>query len=204
MIPALIIVVPVRLLWELLSVIARLVGAYVLRPIGWLLYTLLVRPLRWTLRVFVLLPLRWVGERLLVPLGRLVLRYVLRPVGIALAWAVSIALIPVVFAARWIGRGLAALWRALWPLLAAFGRFLAWTWHLAGLVLFHAARTAGAVRVARSGPAGSRRAGMGLGGDRTAGGALAAGERVGTRACDRTFGQQGARPGCKASLTPYS
>lgn len=138
MIPALIIVVPVRLLWELLSVIARLVGAYVLRPIGWLLYTLLVRPLRWTLRVFVLLPLRWVGERLLVPLGRLVLRYVLRPVGIALAWAVSIALIPVVFAARWIGRGLAALWRALWPLLAAFGRFLAWTWHLAGLVLFHA------------------------------------------------------------------
>lgn len=137
MIPALIVVVPVRLLWELLSAVARFTGSYVLRPVGWLLHTLLVRPLRWTLRVFVLLPLRWVGERLLVPLGRLVLRYALRPLGIALAWVLSIALIPVVFAARWVGRGLAALWRALWPLLAVLGRFLAWTWHLAGLVLFH-------------------------------------------------------------------
>jgi hypothetical protein len=136
-IPALIIVVPIRLLWELLSVIARFTRVYVLRPIGRLLYTLLVRPLRWTLRVFVLLPLRWVGERLLVPLGRVILRYALRPVGIALAWVVTIALIPVAFAARWIGRGLAALWRALWPLLAAFGRSLAWIWHQAGLVLFH-------------------------------------------------------------------
>jgi hypothetical protein len=136
-IPALIIVVPVRLLWELLSAIGRFTGAYVLRPIGRLLYTLLVRPLRWTLRVFVLLPLRWVAERLLVPLGRLILRYVLRPAGIALAWVVAIAWIPVAFAARWAGRGLAVLWRGLWPLLAAFGRFLARTWHLAGLVLFH-------------------------------------------------------------------
>jgi hypothetical protein len=136
-IPALIVVVPVRLVWELLSAVARFVRAYVLRPVGWLLFTLLVRPLRWTLRVFVLLPLRWVAERLLVPVGRLIARYVLRPVGIALAWALSIALIPVVFAGRWIGRGLAALWRALWPLLTAVGRLLAWTWHLAGVVLFH-------------------------------------------------------------------
>lgn len=137
MIPVLIIVVPIRLLWELLSAIARFTGAYVLRPIGRLLYTLLVRPLRWTLRVFVLAPLRWVAVRLLMPLGRLVLRYLLRPVGIALAWVVSIALIPVAFAARWLGRGLVALWQALWPLLAAVGRFLAWSWHQAGLVLFH-------------------------------------------------------------------
>jgi hypothetical protein len=70
-------------------------------------------------------------------LGRLIFRYVLRPAGIALAWVVAIAFVPVAFVARWIGRGLAALWRGLWPLLAAFGRFLAWTWHLAGLVLFH-------------------------------------------------------------------
>jgi hypothetical protein len=136
-IPALIIVVPVRLLWELLSAIARFTGAYVLRPLGWLLYIVLVRPVRWTLRVFVVLPLRWVAERVFVPLGRLIFRYVLRPAGIALAWVLAIAFVPVAFVARWIGRGLAVLWRGLWPLLAAFGRFLAWTWHQAGLVLFH-------------------------------------------------------------------
>ena len=45
--------------------------------------------------------------------------------------------IPVAYAGRWIGRGLAAFWRGLWPLLVAFGRFLAWTWHLAGVVLFY-------------------------------------------------------------------
>jgi hypothetical protein len=61
---------------------------------------------------------------------------VLRPAWTVLAWVGAVIRIPVVFAARWIGRGLAVLWRGLWPLLAAFGRFLAWTWHLAGVVLF--------------------------------------------------------------------
>lgn len=153
MIPALIIVVPIRLLWELLSAIGRFTRAYVLRPLGLLAYAVLVRPLVWlvrrplwwlirhplwwVLRVLILQPSRWVVERLVVPLGRMILRYVLRPAWIAFAWVVTILWIPVAFAARWIGRGLAALWRVLWPLLAAFGRVLAWTWHLAGVVLFY-------------------------------------------------------------------
>ena len=74
MIPALIIVVPIRLLWELLSATGRLVRAYVLRPLGRLAYAVLVwspvwlvrHPLWWMLRVLVLQPLRWVGGRLVV------------------------------------------------------------------------------------------------------------------------------------------
>jgi hypothetical protein len=144
-IPALIIVVPVRLLWEVLSAIGRFTRAYVLRPLGRLMYAVLVWPLLWllryplwwVLRVLVLLPLRWVAERLVVPVGRLIFRYVLWPAWIALAWVVAVLWIPVAYVARWIGRGFAALWRGLWPLLAAFARFLAWTWHLAGVVLFY-------------------------------------------------------------------
>jgi hypothetical protein len=143
-IPALIIVVPVRLLWEVLSAIGRFTRAYVLRPLGRLVHAALLRPLWWilrrpvwwVLRVLVLAPLRWVTQRLLVPLGRMILRHVLRPAWIALVRVVAVIRIPFVFAARWIGRGLAVLWRGVWPLLAAFGRFFASTWHLAGVVLF--------------------------------------------------------------------
>jgi hypothetical protein len=137
-IPLLIIVLPVRLLWEVLSVIGRLLGAYVLRPLGWLLYNALVRPvawvlrelvwrpIRWALRVLVVVPLRWVGRRILLPLGRALLRYVLVPLLSGLAWLVMLV-------ARPVGRVLAALW----PVLAAFGRLLAHTWRLAGVILHH-------------------------------------------------------------------
>jgi hypothetical protein len=149
-IPLLVIVVPIRLLWELLSALGRVVRAYVLRPIGWLLHNVLVRPLawvlgelvlrplRWVLRVLVLRPLRWVVLAIVAPVGRVLLRHVLRPVGRGVVVVLAILLIPVVYAAEWLGRGIAALWRvALWPLLAAFGRLLARTWWLAGLILFH-------------------------------------------------------------------
>jgi hypothetical protein len=145
-IPLLIIVLPVRLLWEALKVIGRLVNAYLLRPLGWLLYNALVRPvawvlrelvwrpIRWMVRVLVVLPLRWVGRRILLPLGRALLRYVLVPLLSGLAWLVML----VMLVARPVGRALAALWRAvLWPVLAAFGRLLAYTWRLAGVILYH-------------------------------------------------------------------
>jgi hypothetical protein len=161
-IPLLIIVVPIRLLWEVLSALGRFVQAYVMRPIGWLLYNGLVRPLWWVLRVLVLRPLwwvllvlvlrplwwvlrvlvfrpaRWVWQRILVPLGRMFLRYVLKPLWTALAWVAAMVLVPFTYLARWLVRGLVAFWRAvLWPVLAAFGRLIAQTWRLAGLVLFH-------------------------------------------------------------------
>jgi hypothetical protein len=161
-IPLLIIVVPIRLLWEGLSALGRLVQAYIVRPIGWLLYNglvrplwwllrvlvlqplwwvlrvLVLRPLWWVLRVFVLLPARWIWQQVLVPLGRILFRYVLKPLWAALAWVLTIVLVPFAHLARWLVRGLVALWRAvLWPVLVAFGRLIAQTWRLAGLVLFH-------------------------------------------------------------------
>ncbi|MCO6008976.1 hypothetical protein NE236_28780 [Actinoallomurus purpureus] len=136
-VPALIIVVPIRLLWELISLIGRAVGRYVLRPIGWLVYQVLIRPIAWLFRVLVVLPLRWVADTILAPLGRAVYRYLLRPIERGLAWCLAIVLLPFAYAAHWIGRGLVALWRAAWPLLAALGRGIAHVWRLAGIVLFH-------------------------------------------------------------------
>jgi hypothetical protein len=160
-IPALIVVVPLRLLWEVLSAIGRFAGAYLLRPLGWLLYHGVVRPLGWLLyhgvvrplgwllyhgvvrplgwllRVLVLIPLRWIGATIIVPFGRLILRYLLRPVWLALAWMGVLLLTPFLYVAGWIGRGLAALWRLLRPVLVATARFIAHAWRLAGVVLFH-------------------------------------------------------------------
>jgi hypothetical protein len=153
-IPLLVVVVPVRLVWEAFSAAGRLVRAYVARPIGWLLYHALVRPLRWLLLVLVLRPLwwalltfvlppaRWVFERILVPLARGIAQYVLRPLLAGLAWLVSAIAVPVAWLARQVGRALAAVWRVvvvtvLWPVLRAVGRLLAHTWRLAGVVLFH-------------------------------------------------------------------
>jgi hypothetical protein len=158
----LIVVVPVRLVWEVLSATGGFLRAYVVRPVGRLLYHGLVRPPRWALLVLVLrplwwalrylvafplwwalrtlllLPARWVFERILVPLARAIARYVLRPLWAGLMRIASVVAIPVAWAARHIARGLAALWRVvLWPLLAASGRLVAYTWRLAGLVLFH-------------------------------------------------------------------
>jgi hypothetical protein len=161
-IPLLIVMVPLRLVWEVLAAIGRFARAYVVRPIGWLLYNGLVRPLRWVLlvlvlrplwwalrylvafplwwllRTFVLLPARWVFERVLVPLWAAVVAYALRPLWAGFVWLVRVVAIPLAWTARWIGRGLAALWRVvLRPLLTALGRLVAYTWRLAGVVLFH-------------------------------------------------------------------
>ncbi len=136
-IPVLIVVVPLRILWEVLCAAGRFAAAYVLRPIAlalyhallrplaWLLYRLwkgtswvsrvLARALWWLLKVFVLIPLWWVTKMILVPVARFLWWYLLRP----------------------LGRGLMALGRLLAPVLAAIGRAIAYCWRLAGLVLFN-------------------------------------------------------------------
>lgn len=162
-VPALIVVVPIRLLWELLALIGRGLVGYVARPLGWLVYQGLVRPvvwlsrllwelltligrglvryvlrpLGWLFRVVVAIPLRWVGDAILAPLGRAVYRYLLRPIGRGLARCVRIVVLSLAYAAEWVGRGLAALWHAAWPLVAALGLGIARAWRLAGIVLFH-------------------------------------------------------------------
>jgi hypothetical protein len=165
-VPVLIVVVPLRLLWELLRAVGRFTGAYVLRPIAialyhvllrplaWLLKTLwqlfralmqgvawlfrtLGRPLWWLLRVLVLIPLVWSAEEVLAPVAEFVWSYVLRPFGIALGWTLRMLVTPFVYAVRWLALGLAALWRLLVPALVVIGRGIAYCWHLAGLVLFH-------------------------------------------------------------------
>jgi hypothetical protein len=136
-IPALIVVVPLRLLWEMLSVIGRFADAYLLRPLGWLLYHGAVRPLGWLRRVLILIPLRWIGATIIVPFGRLILRYLLRPVWPILAWMVALLLAPFVYVAGWIGRGLAALWGLFRPALVATAWSIVHAWRLAGVVLFH-------------------------------------------------------------------
>jgi hypothetical protein len=74
----------------------------------------------------------------LVPVGRVILRYVVRPIWRGVVRVAVIMLIPLAYAAEWVSRGFAALWRVmLWPLLAAFGRLVAHAWRLAGVVLFH-------------------------------------------------------------------
>ncbi len=151
-IPVLIVVVPLRLLWEVLVVLGRFVSVYLLRPLGRLLYTVFVRPLVWAIHILVFVPLRWLLVSVVRPIGRFVVRYLLRPVVIAIARVLEWVLVPVFFVARWIGRGLAVLWRTvLRPMLAVLGRILlalgrvllvlarvlAEAWHLAGLVLYH-------------------------------------------------------------------
>lgn len=136
-VPALIVVVPLRLLWELLALIKRAVRDRILRPIGWLLYQGVVRPVGWLVRVLIVIPLRWIGRVILASLARAVQRYLLRPIGWLLGWCVALILLPFVYAGQWIGRGLLALWRVVWPLFAALGRAIVYLWGLAGIVLFH-------------------------------------------------------------------
>jgi hypothetical protein len=141
-IPALIVVVPIRLLWELLGLIKAAVVGYVLRPLGWLVYQGLVRPVAWVSRLL------W---GLLGLVGRAVVGYVLRPVG----WLVYQGLVrpvawffrvPLVGLLRWVGEAiLAPLGRILYHyLLRPLGRGLAWC--VSTLFLFLAYAAEGIVR----------------------------------------------------------
>lgn len=129
-IPLLIVVVPVRLAWEVLSAAGRLLRAYVVRPIGWLLWWaaryLLAYPLWWVLRTFVLLPARWIFDRVLVSLTRAIMGYVLRPLWAGLVWLAAVVAIPLAYLARRLRRALLVLVEGIVWLVSAIAVPVTW------------------------------------------------------------------------------
>ncbi|MFF8290675.1 hypothetical protein ACF068_15815 [Streptomyces sp. NPDC016309] len=92
----LLVVLPVRMVWDALTACGRALDRVVLRPLGRLLYVLFVTPLVW-LYAYVLAPfgrgLAWLAGALvmygLVKPARGLYRWVLAPVGHALVWLVD-------------------------------------------------------------------------------------------------------------------
>ncbi|MFK4110528.1 hypothetical protein [Streptomyces sp. NPDC002176] len=174
----LVLVVPVRLVWDALAVAGRYLHATLLRPLGrallWVGRALFVWPfvalwrwvlvpvgkaLRWLGHVLVVVPLCWAYVHLLAPLGRGVYAYLLAPVGRGLAWLVRYLL---VVPARWLYLRVltpALYWTlrillvlpalALWRwVLAPVGRVLAVVVREVADALGHAWRIAGRVSLA--------------------------------------------------------
>ncbi|ARH91210.1 hypothetical protein [Streptomyces sp. MOE7] len=135
----LILVVPVRLLWDALATAARAVDRTVLRPLGrglaLLWRTLVLRPVAWTWRTLVVLPLAWVWRTLVVAPLALVWRHVLAPLGRGLALVVR----GLGAGLWWLGHRLVvvpARWLYAW-VLAPVGRAVGWV--LTGVVTVLAA-----------------------------------------------------------------
>ncbi|UNO42022.1 hypothetical protein [Streptomyces sp. MST-110588] len=150
----LVVVVPVRVVWDALVGCGKGLERVVLRPvgrgIGWLWRTLVAAPARaigtglgWLGRTLVVAPLSWVYRSLLTPLGRGI-AWCLRGLGAGAAW-LGRALFVWPWAALWryviapagrmTGAGLAWLWRHLvvvpagWlyrSVLTPVGRGIAW------------------------------------------------------------------------------
>ncbi|MEV6566841.1 hypothetical protein [Streptomyces kronopolitis] len=121
----LVLVVPVRLVWDVLTAAGRAVHRTALRPLGRGLArlgrALIVRPLAWTWRTLVVIPLTWLWRRVLAPVGR--------GIGAAVVWLLrGLLVVP----ARWLyryvlgplGRGAARLARGLG---AVLGTLVRWT-----------------------------------------------------------------------------
>ncbi|WP_320773066.1 hypothetical protein [Streptomyces sp. CRN 30] len=142
----LVLVVPVRMVWDALVVTGRFLGRTVFRPlgraVGWLARALFVLPLVGLWR-YVVVPLAravgWLGTVLLVRPARWLYRWVLTPAGHALLWVCTRLVLPagaaVGAAVAWLARVLVALpagWFYRWVLtpvghvLARCGRGLAW------------------------------------------------------------------------------
>jgi len=161
---AIVIVVPLRLLWEAVAAVGRAVYAGLLEPLGRLLDFVIVRPARWLFtvlvvipvrrlcRVLVVIPLSWLWRAILTPAGRWSYERLLVPVGRALRWVTMglllIIMTPVGYVLGLIGRGIRALYRWARPGLAAVGQVIAdalsYGWDVAtavarflGRVLFH-------------------------------------------------------------------
>ncbi|MFH9866246.1 hypothetical protein ACH4NT_09185 [Streptomyces lydicus] len=146
----LILVVPVRLLWDGLTTAARAVDRTVLRPLGrglaLLWRTLVLRPVAWTWRTLVVLPLAWVWRTLVVAPLALVGRHVLTPLGRGLARVVRGIGAGLWWLARRLGAALGRLghrlvvvparWLYAW-VLAPVGRAVGWV--LTGVVTVLAA-----------------------------------------------------------------
>ncbi len=140
---ALVLVVPVRMVWDALVVVGRFLGDTVFRPLGralaWVGRAVFVWPFvalwRWVL-VPLGAALRWLGVVLLVVPAGWLYRAVLTPLGHALSWLGRMLLVvpsvwlyrwlltPVGHALAWCGRGLCALASLL---VAGIATALYWT-----------------------------------------------------------------------------
>ncbi|MGA4949734.1 hypothetical protein ACPCTJ_15695, partial [Streptomyces lydicamycinicus] len=85
----LVLVVPVRLVWDALAALGRAVHRTALRPLGrglaWLWHTLVVIPVAWTWRTLVVAPLGWFRRSVLTPVGRGI-AWLVRGLGVGLLW----------------------------------------------------------------------------------------------------------------------
>ncbi|MFI2190697.1 hypothetical protein [Streptomyces sioyaensis] len=135
----LVLVVPVRLVWDVLTAAGRAVHRTALRPLGrglaWLWHTLVVAPLRWLWRTLVVAPAAWLWRWVLAPAGRgfgaAVVRLVRYLIVVPARWVQAYVLAP-------LGRGLARLVRGLGAVLGALVRWIVvvpavalWRWVLA-------------------------------------------------------------------------
>ncbi|MCF3142416.1 hypothetical protein [Streptomyces platensis] len=100
----LVLVVPVRLVWDAVAALGRAVHRTALRPLGrglaWLWHTLVVIPVAWTWRTLVVAPLGWLWRSVLTPVGRGI-AWLGRGLGVGLVW-----LAKALFVWPWV-----ALWR---------------------------------------------------------------------------------------------
>ncbi|MEU3723245.1 hypothetical protein [Streptomyces sp. NPDC031705] len=133
---AVLVVLPVRAVWDLLVLGARAAQRHVLAPLGRAAGWVLVRVYRHLLRpvLLVLFYWPWVGawRYLVVPVATVVHRYLLRPLGTAAAWLCvafgRYVLVPVGSAIGWVLRHVVVL-PAGWlyrEVLAPLGRGLRW------------------------------------------------------------------------------
>ncbi|RLK22691.1 hypothetical protein DER29_0530 [Micromonospora sp. M71_S20] len=152
---ALVVVVPLRLVWELVVAVGRWLHRWLLAPVGRFLDRWLLRPLGWLLRILVWVPLVWLGRGL----GWLFRTLIWVPavwLARGLAWlARTVVWVPLTWLAyhliwvplRWLARLLAPLGRLLVAGLVAVGRWLAaagrvlldalaWAWWAAGRLLW--------------------------------------------------------------------
>ncbi|PZF84916.1 hypothetical protein C1I93_29005 [Micromonospora endophytica] len=110
---ALLVVLPVRLGWELLAAIGRWLHRWVLVPTARFIDRWLLRPLSWLLHHLVWIPVGWMARAV-------------RWLWLTLVWS------PL----TWLGNGVRWLWRnAFWPPLRWCGRGVAWAcrWVVHGL-----------------------------------------------------------------------
>ncbi len=131
----LVLVVPVRMVWDALVVVGRVLRDTVLRPLGrallWLGKALIVWPVVGLWR-YVLVPvgkaLAWLGKVLVVVPLVWFHRYVLTPVGHGLAWLYAHGLTPIGHGIMWllrgIGAGFAALGLGVYTAVARLARYL--------------------------------------------------------------------------------
>ncbi len=162
---ALLVVLPVRVVWDLLTALGRLLHRHVLKPVlthlvepvlralGWLVTTLVKLVLVWPwvgLWRYVLRPVgSWLYARLLAPIGRVLYVYVLRPLALV-TWRYVLA--PAGRALIWLAEAIHRY--LLLPLhryvLTPLGKALARAWHVAGLItgaLWRAVKWSGRVLI---------------------------------------------------------